>query len=246
MILTRNSFKQISSALALAVFLLSSISQANAKDRESANCWSIDYTTNFAGPLRIRFSDKALGMQLEKFGLKIFASGPEWNSLVYNDLNQRYMKVTREHWRTSQFIEHLLKKRKTSDGSSQTEYTKNLKTINGLKASQVIVKTKKVDGSFEEASEMWVTNEVSVPTQFKEFLRMALGVSENCKGTPLQIFVMQRDLADKKPHMVQALAAYNVSRISEKADTFRTPAGYREVKTEMNLMIDEDTEPVEK
>ena len=85
-------------------------------------------------------------------------------------------------------------------------------------------------------------NDLHVPPQFQQFLRMALDISEEFRGTPLQISAVQRDLATKSPHMVQALAAYKIVQMPMQADTFQKPTGFKEVASELNLMIDDETE----
>ncbi|CAN5677741.1 hypothetical protein BH10CYA1_BH10CYA1_65090 [soil metagenome] len=206
--------------------------------------WQIEYSTSFIGIVKLKFNDQALWMQFEKLGLTVVATAPIWTSFVYNESNKRYMKLSRDQWKNSKFLEGLMKHRKRSPELGKTEHTHMKKVIGGLHASQILVRSKNQNGALETSSEIWLTSEVNVPTQFKQFLRMALGISENFSGTPLQILVAPRDLATKQPHLTQALAAYKVVRVPLVVDPFKKLSGYKEVANELSLMIDDDAEGV--
>ena len=208
--------------------------------KENIDCWHIDYTSNFAGPLKLEFSDQTISMRLEKLGLYVISTGPKWNLLVYNELNKKFMSVTNQQWQSSKFLENLLRRRKAAIGNIETDYTHQFKTIEGIRAAQVILRTKKATGLLEQTSEIWVAEELLVPSQFKQLLRIALGVSGEFNGTPLQISVIQRNAIDQKPNMVQALAAYRILKTTIGPLDFKALDGYKEVKSEVNLMVDDD------
>lgn len=238
-----NSFRKVNFAvraclLTLAGLLFVDVDSASCQTRY--DCWQIDYSTTFAGHIKVTFCDKAILMRLEKFGVIVIATGPKWNSLVYNQLNKRYMEVSNEQWRSSKFIEKLLKRQLEKASTMRTEFTHNTKTIEGFPTSELILKTKDASGAMAEASQIWVTPNLHVPAEFKQFLQIALGVSENIDGTPLQISVMQKDLVDKSPHLVQALVAYKIVKTTT-TDAFRELPGYQEVKTEFKLLTEDDT-----
>jgi hypothetical protein len=203
-------------------------------------CWQIDYSTNFAGHIKLTFCDRAIAMNLEKFGVVIISNAPKWNSVVYNELNKRYMEVSNEQWRNSQFIEKLLRRQLSKAAKMQPEFTQETKLIEGFQTTHMILKVKNSSGEMDESSELWVTPGLHVPSQFKQFLQIALGVSEQIKGTPLQISVIQKDLIDKSPHLVQALVAYKISKTANTG-AFKALPGYKEVKSEINLLTEDDT-----
>lgn len=223
----------------LAICLHVQFVQARSGAALEQDYWQIDYTSNFAGKMRVKFHDQAIFMKMEKLGLTVISTAPTWNSLVYNDLNKCFMNVSNEQWKESKFIENLLQRRKASMGELKTEYTHNVRNVEGQETTQVLVKHKTPNGVYETSSEIWVTKTLNVPSQFKRFLQVALGVSENFTGTPLQIWVTQGSHAVKAPQMVQELAAYKITKMSGDEKAFASLKGYKEVKSEVNLMVEE-------
>ena len=234
----RASFLFLLASLAMCLHI--ELVQARSGAALQQDYWQIDYTSNFAGKMRVKFHDQAISMKMEKLGLTVISTAPTWNSLVYNDLNKCFMNVSNEQWKESKFIENLLRRRKESMGELKTEYTSNVRSVAGQETTQVLVKNKTPDGAYETSSEIWVTKTLNVPSQFKRFLQVALGVSENFTGTPLQIWVTQKDHVDKTPHVVQALAAYKITKMPGDEKAFASLKGYKEVKREVNLMVDEE------
>ena len=86
----------------------------------------------------------------------------------------------------------------------------------------------------EVSTELWVAKALLSPPQFKQFLSKALRVPADFQGTPLRISVNQ------KGHMVQALDAYKIAKVTVSDDDFKAITGYKEVKNEINLMMDDD------
>ncbi|HEY9755277.1 MAG TPA: hypothetical protein V6C97_08950 [Oculatellaceae cyanobacterium] len=204
------------------------------------DCWQIDYSTNFAGHIKVTFCDQAIATKLEKFGVTVIASAPKWNSFVYNAVNKRYMEVSSEQFRTSKFIEKLLRRQLEKATRAQAEFTHKAKSIEGFQASQMLLKERNAAGELEESSEVWVTPNLNVPSQFKQFLQIALGVAHEIDGTPLQISVMQKGLDDRSHHLVQALIAYRISKVP-RTGAFDAMPGYKKVNTEINLLTADDT-----
>lgn len=225
-------------SLLIAVIIISQL-YATAIADENSDCWQIDYSTNFAGHLRVTFSDRALAMKLEKFGVTVIANGPQWNSVVYNDVNKRYLEVTSQQFRSSKFVENLLRRQLLKATSVQSEFTHKSRPIEGFQTSQMILKKRNASGEMEETSEVWVTSGLNVPAHFKQFLQIALGVSHEIDGTPLQISVMEKDLVTNAPHLVQALIAYKIAKASN-TDAFKPMAGYKAVKSEISLLTADD------
>jgi hypothetical protein len=214
--------------------------QSTALAEAGLDCWQIDYSTNFAGHIRVTFFDRAISMKLEKFGVTVISNAPKWNSFVYNEVNKRYMEVSSAQFRTNKFIEKLLRRQLEKAATVQPEFTHKSKSIEGFQTSQMLLKGRNASGDLEESSEVWITPNLNVPSQFKQFLQIALGVSHEIDGTPLQISVMQKDLYDKSPHLVQALIAYRISKVP-KSSVFEAIPGYKEAKTEINLLTADDT-----
>ncbi len=195
--------------------------------------WQIDYNSSFAGIVKIKFSDKAMNLKLEKMGLTVIAHAPKWNSLVYNEMNKKFMSMTDEQWKTK-FASNFSKHRKVAPSEVKAEFTKKTQKIEGLVATEIILKEKNPEGQVEIASDLWVAKSLTSPPQFKQFLSKALRVPADFQGTPLRISVNQ------KGKMVQALDAFKVAKVAVSEDDFKAMTGYKEVKNEINLMMDDD------
>lgn len=226
--------------LFLIGFGLTYHSVAAAYGESLSACWQIDYSTNFAGHIRVIFSDSAISMNLEKFGVTVLSKGPNWNAFVYNNVNKHFMEVSAERFRNSKFIEKLIKRQLEKAAVVHCDFTHKTKTIEGFETSQMVLSAKDSIGKSQESSEVWVTPSLHVPAEFNEFLQIALGVSHRIDGTPLQISVMEKDLDTQTPHLVQALIAYKVTKTSDNA-AFKALSGYKEVKTELGLLTADDT-----
>ncbi|HEY9756136.1 MAG TPA: hypothetical protein V6C97_13295 [Oculatellaceae cyanobacterium] len=200
--------------------------------------WEIDYNSSFAGIVKIKFSDKAMNLKLEKMGLTAIAHAPKWSTLVYNETNKKYMSMTDEMFRTK-FANSFNRKHKAATAEIKIEYTKKNQKIEGVSTTQVILKEKQPNGSMDITTDIWVAKALNSPPQFKQFLSKALRVPSDFQGTPLRISVKQVR-PDKAPQMVQALDAYKVAKISVGDDDFKALTGYKEVKNEINLMMDDD------
>lgn len=195
--------------------------------------YEIDYMSSFAGIVKVKFSDKAMNLKLEKMGLTVIAHAPKWNSLVYNELNKKYMSMTDEQWKTK-FASNMSKHKKVVPGVVKVDYTKKTEKIQGQTASQIILREKNLDGKMEISTDIWVSKTLVSPPQFKQFVAKALRVPADFQGTPLRISVNQ------KGKMVEALNAYKIAKAPVNENDFKPLTGYKEVKNEINLMMDDD------
>jgi hypothetical protein len=211
------------------------VNDAQAAAKNSG--WEIDYNSSFAGIVKIKFSDKAMNLKLEKMGLTAIAHAPKWSTLVYNETNKKYMSMTDEMFRTK-FANSFSRKHKASPADVKVEYTKKTQKIEGVPTTQVILKEKQPDGKMDITTDIWVAKALNSPPQFKQFLSKALRVPSDFQGTPLRISVKQ--VRQEKSQMVQALDAYKVSKIDVSDGDFKALTGYKEVKNEINLMMDDD------
>jgi hypothetical protein len=201
--------------------------------------WEIDYNSSFAGIVKIKFTDKAMKLKLEKLGLTVIAHAPQWNSLVYNEMNKKYMNMSNEKWK-SKFTNNISRHRGPKRGVVKLDYTKKTERIEGLTASKIVLKEKTASGAMDISTELWVAKELSSPPQFKEFLSQVLRVPSNFQGTPLRIAVNQKNANQNTGHMVQALDAYRVIRLNTTDLDFKPLTGYGLVSNEISLMMDDD------
>jgi hypothetical protein len=232
LIILRRATRVVGLLAALIVSLTLSADESGAAASTKMG-WSIDSTSNMMGTVNCKFTDEAVFMRLDKMGLVIITTAPKWNMLVYNDVNKNSMKMTKEQWQ-KRFGSGLMSKR-TQKEPVTTEATNKKEKIIGYAAEQLLVK-KKVKDKISVSMELWLAKAIDGPAQLKALFRTFLNLPEDFKGMPLRV------LANQNGHLVPILEAYKVTKTTFPKDTFQALTGYKEVKDEMALMMDDSDE----
>ncbi len=233
--------------------------------------WQIDYNSSFAGIMRIKLCDKSMSMRLEKMGLLILAEAPQWDCHVFNELNKRCMVMTKDQWKekfaarnpgktfgkdTAKGLakdhgkdpgKNAAKNKSNSERKRmhdidpetlQTVDTHIQEKIQGLNTEKMELRHKLESGKIETAMEIWVTKAIDVPDQCRTIMRTALRIPQGLQGTPLKLNHRQATTGT----MVQDLAVIKVAKVKLNPDDFKMLSGYKEVKNEVNLMLDDENE----
>jgi hypothetical protein len=214
--------------IAAVIFSLNLNQSAWAASPKSG--WSIDSNSNMMGSVTCKFNDDAAYMRLDKMGLVIISSAPKWNMLVYNDVNKNCMKMTFEQWQ-KRFGAGMLGKSSKKE-PMKTVTTKKREKILGFSADQILLKGK-VNGVEQTRMEVWLSTAISAPMQLKSLFRTFLNLPEDMHGMPLRVLTLQNG------KLVPMLEAYKVTKATLAKETFQPLTGYKEVKDEMALMMDD-------
>lgn len=194
--------------------------------------WAIDSSSNFAGTVNCKFTEKAVYMRLEKLGLVIITTAPKWNMRVYNEINKSCINMPYDFWKT-RFIVGTQHKRLTSQPELDPVAAHKTKLIQGCPAVEYIIKRKMPDGSLTDVSELWLAKSIVGPAQLKQLFHVVLNTPEDFRGVPLTISTHQNG------QMVPILEAYRIKRTTFPKEQFQPLSGYKEVKDELALMLDE-------
>jgi hypothetical protein len=233
LIILRRASRVFSFLAALIVSLSLSADESGAATAAKMTGWSIDSTSNMMGTVSCKFTDDAVYMRLDKMGLVIITTAPKWNMFVYNDVNKNYMNMTREQWQ-KRFGSGLMAKRSTKEPIVTVATNKEQKIL-GFSAEQFLVK-RKIKDKETVSMELWLTKGLTGPEQLKALFRTFLNMPQDFKGMPLRV------LSNQNGHLVPLMDAYKVTKTTFTKDTFQTLKGYKEVKDEMALMMDDSDE----
>jgi hypothetical protein len=233
LIIVRRATRVVSILAALIVSLSLTTDESGAASAAKMTGWSIDSTSNMMGTVSCKFTDDAVYMRLDKMGLVIITTAPKWNMFVYNDVNKNYMNMTREQWQ-KRFGSGLMAKRSSKEPIITVATNKEQKIL-GFSAEQFLVK-RKIKDKETVSMELWLTKGLTGPEQLKALFRTFLNMPQDFKGMPLRV------LSNQNGHLVPMMDAYKVTKTTFTKDTFQTLKGYKEVKDEMALMMDDSDE----
>jgi hypothetical protein len=230
LIILRRATTVVGLLAALIVSLSLSTAESGAAAAAKMTGWSIDSNSNMMGTVSCKFTDDAVYMRLDKMGLVIISTAPKWNMLVYNDLNKNYMNMTRDQWQ-KRFGSGLMSKHSQKEPMTTVATNKEEKIL-GFSAEQFLVK-RKIKDKMTVSMELWLTRALVGPEQLKALFRTFLNMPQDFKGMPLRV------LSNQNGHLVPIMEAYKVTKTTFPKDTFQTLKGYKEVKDEMALMMDD-------
>lgn len=199
--------------------------------------WVLNVNSNFAGTVLFYITPNAVRMKFDKLGLVMLMKGPKWNALVYNESNKNYVDLPYEHWKAK----FLLRGKRVADKSIVLIPVKTGKkqTIQGVSCYQVIVKKKEPKGTPDVImAETWIAKDIQTPPQFNSMMKTMLDIPVD-SGTPLRVFQMGKT----NNKMIMVMDCYKASKSDVKVADFQPLTGYKKVKDEMAMMLDEADDP---
>ncbi len=199
--------------------------------------WVLNVNSNFAGTVLYYITPDAVRMKFDKLGLLMLIKAPKWNALVYNDSNKNYVDLPYDHWKAK----FLLRGKKVADKAVVMTPLKTgkMQTIQGVKCYQVIVKKKDPKSKQTEiVAETWIAKDIKTPPQFNSMMKTMLDIPVDV-GTPLRVLQM----AKTSNKMTVVMDCYKANKVDVKVSEFMPLKGYKKVKDEMAMMLDEGDEP---
>lgn len=226
--------------LTLPILSTVCIESAQAKSVKSklskTSGWALDANSNFAGTVSFQFSEDAAKFHLDKLGLTMITRAPSWDVLLYNDVNKNCMTMTYAKWQ--QRFQSTLSRH--APGVTFTdlpvEIAKHNEKILGFETDKYTVK--RVNSKTKQISrtDCWVANEVQVPSHFAGILHILFQAPENVKGMPMRVEIPANG------RQVPAIEVYKVQPKTFANDEFKSLTGFKTVKDEMALMLDDSDE----
>lgn len=226
----------VSSATALPLPIYAGktpVTDSKASSEKMIPAWVINVNSNFAGTVLYCITPNAVRVKFDKLGLVMIIKAPKWNALVYNESNKNYVDLPYEHWKAK----FLLRGKRVADKSVVLTPVKTGKkqSILGVPCYQVIVKRKDAKSKNEVVmAEAWIAKDIQAPPQFNSMMKTMLDIPID-SGTPMRVFQMGKT----SNKMVMVMDCYKAAKTEVKASDFVPLTGYKKVKDEMAMMLDE-------
>lgn len=199
--------------------------------------WVLNVNSNFAGTVLFYITPNAVRLKFDKLGLVMIMKAPKWNALVYNESNKNMVDLPYEHWKAK----FLLRGKRVADKSIVLNkvITGKKQTIQGVQCYQVIVKKKEAKGKPDTImAEAWIAKDIQAPSQFNSMMKTMLDIPVDT-GAPLRVF----QVGKTNNKMVMVMDCFKASKTDVKASDFQALTGYKKVKDEMAMMLDEGDDP---
>ncbi|MBS1955969.1 MAG: hypothetical protein JST89_17420 [Cyanobacteria bacterium SZAS-4] len=199
--------------------------------------WVLNVNSNFAGTVLFYITPNAVRLKFDKLGLVMLMKGPKWNALVYNESNKNMVDLPYERWKAK----FLLRGKRVADKSIVLVPIKTGKkqTIQGVPCYQVIVKKKEAKGKPDMImAEAWIAKDIQAPPQFNSMMKTMLDIPVD-SGAPLRVF----QVGKTNNKMIMVMDCYKANKTDVKASDFQPLTGYKKVKDEMAMMLDEADDP---
>ncbi|RTL38081.1 MAG: DUF4412 domain-containing protein [Candidatus Melainabacteria bacterium] len=226
----------VSSATALPLPIYAGktpVADSKASSEKLIPAWVINVNSNFAGTVLYCITPNAVRVKFDKLGLVMIIKAPKWNALVYNESNKNYVDLPYEHWKAK----FLLRGKRVADKSVVLTPVKTGKkqSILGVPCYQVVVKRKDAKSKNEiTMAEAWIAKDIQAPPQFNSMMKTMLDIPID-SGTPMRVFQMGKT----SNKMVMVMDCYKAAKTEVKASDFVPLTGYKKVKDEMAMMLDE-------
>jgi len=202
--------------------------------------WTITQTSNFAGSVSTELTADSMRMRIGRIGLTIISKAPQWTAYVYNENNKNFCEIPKEQWGKKFVIGGSMNSMKTKDGKSllSSQPTGKTMKIFGYRAKEVeVIRAARpaLDMPAEKVSEVWIASDILPPPQIAELFCHHLNIPTQ-KGIPLRVFNRA------KGRMVSILDTLAIKRGPIAPEIFLPLKGYKQVKDEMQLIMDDSTE----
>ncbi len=233
--LTR-AFATACSSVLLFSMLCASPTCSKPTTTGSGATWVLTQKSSYAGTMETIVSTDAIKMTSDKMGLIFLLKAPGWDCFVYNTGNKNYIKLPYEQWKKKLIFSS--KKGKFDDPANFKPGTlKTNEKLLGMPTSKFVV-TRLADKRL--VAQVWVVESVQAPKQFLELMQRLLGnMPMGGKGTPLKAVLLQENRVTGKEKDMVALETLKMAKQAVAANAFAPLPGYRLVKDEMALMMDD-------
>lgn len=206
--------------------------------------WVISQSSNVAGTVFSEITGNALRMKIGRLGLIFTTKGPEWNASVYNEATRNFVEMPYKVWRERFTFSCKTSSGKTGllDRNGQLQLTSHatgkFEKICKFKAAQWVVERKanqKLGLPQQKLTELWIASDIKAPPEITQIFCSRLNVPVT-KGIPLKAVHLSNG------RMVSVLETLAVEKKLLPASLFEPIKGYRRVKDELALMMDESAE----
>jgi hypothetical protein len=226
-------------SLTCLLFSPSKDCQSKASSGDLRDGWIISQSSNFAGTVFSEITPDAMRMRIGRLGLTIVTRGPEWNAYIYNENNKNYVEVPKGQFGRKFTLTRRIKTRdKNGELLLTSRSTGRSLKIEGHQASEITI-NRKADPELglrsETTTDLWIASDIIAPPEIATVFCQNLNIPVQ-KGIPLR--VLQR----KNDKMVSILETLAIKRGHLAPETFQPLKGYKKVKDEIQLLMDDSVE----
>lgn len=218
----------------LTIFFLSSTISFAASGR-NRDVWVIRQSSNFAGTIFSELASDALRMRMGSMGLTIITKAPKWDALIYRDKSKAYIDMPYKNWDKSFLLGNRSSSKQNGSPIFIVKRTGNEIQIAKCRAYECLVLKKEETNSGvreEKVFQVWVAKDIKAPLPIAQMFCAHLRVPAQ-SGIPLQV----NRFINGKP--VSALETILIEKHSVPTSTFGSLPGYRKVKDELELVMEE-------
>jgi hypothetical protein len=227
--------------IGLLVMFGNCIPSASAKTTSSQvqQGYVISQSSNFAGTVFSELTANALRMKVGKLGLIFIMKAPDWSAYVFNENTKNYVQLPYKEWQ-KKLVMTQGNKIRDQRGQIKLESHRSGKIakICKFRAQEYVVERKgdaKLGIPTQRMTELWIASDIKAPPQVTEVFCSQLNVPA-AKGIPLKAFHRTNG------RLVSVLETLDVQKKALPASLFEPLKGYKRVKDEVGLMMDESTE----
>lgn len=217
-------------------------------NKKTIKGYVVTAASNYAGTLKCWISPDGFKVDSDRLGFVWLLRGPKWNALMYNQSSKKFVDLPYDSWKNKTLFAPISKNKL----QLRMVKTNEMQKMNGEVATHFVVMAKPRDAaatarvaaisgkSLADASkeikeaEMWVARDIKVPVQFSELMSKLFGLPQE-KGLPLKIACRQRS---GKITQIWETVSLTLTRLP--ASSFDPLPGYKQVKDEMALMLDDE------
>lgn len=218
------------------VFVLSHAVGAKSSTDHSVQVkgWTIDQSSEVAGTVHTQLSSAGMRTTLDRLGLIVISRAPAWNVQVYNESTKKYIDFP-----YSELKKRLTMGNRKLDVTSIKEFaprrTSRTKKIQGLTTFEYYVEKMASGKKRDKVFDLWVAKDIEAPPPvhiiFNDLMHIPVSTL-----VPLRAFGPDKR---NSGNLIKVLDTYKVSKSTIKPSVFQALGGYRKVKDEIALMMDE-------
>lgn len=229
--------------IGISMALVASFATLQSPASADESGWVLTQKSLLFGDMYLYVSAQGFKFVNPKAGLNFVTRSPSWDVVMFNDKTKVCFSSSMSTFKKEAGANFNQKKEELARASWQRGSVSN---IAGLKASQYVasnigaapVKPGRKAKEQLTGADYWVSEQIHVPPQLSDLVSSMYGLP-NTMNVPLRLTYTTRESAGKV-----ALDTYYSKACAIPASYYTVPQGYRQVKSSVEVMADEDTKQI--
>lgn len=195
--------------------------------------WELMQTSELIGPIRCLMCPSGVRLNAEKMGIVWIFKAPKWDAYLYNIESKAFCSFTYDQWKERGFFMPAArgKNGERLDRFKGMKVKKTGKSLDIAGCKSYAVTINLPTGS--KYGDIWLASGITAPPQFSEVIGKMVQIPIEKGGTPLRAKILQRS-----GHAAMVLDTLGASKKKVSASLFDPLKGFRRVKDEMALLLD--------